>query len=126
MANNMVNSGSDLIPVVYNVTGTATLYFWDTPQRLRMPEYLSKPVVTPSWYPTWVTGPSQVQQAQMASGTVACRISQSNTPMTGGPYYIDLILSGVDWKVQGGTPVILPQCIVDVANQSSTYHVALI
>lgn len=125
MPNNQANSGSDLIPVTYNVTGVATTYFWETPQRLRMPEYFFKNVVTPTWAPFSVTGPSQVQQAQMATGTIGCHIVQANVPMTGGPFYCDIILSGVWWKVQGGVPVVLPQVIVDVINQSSTYRAVI-
>lgn len=126
MPNNQANSGSDLIPVQYNVTGVATTYFWPEPQRLKMPFYLSHPVVTPTWGTVAVVGPSQLYARQCAAGTVACRITQANIPTTGAPYFATVILEGVSWQIQGGAIVAIPQAIIDVLNSTSTFHVTTI
>jgi len=126
MPNNQANSGSDLIPVQYNVTGVATTYFWDTPQRLRMPEYFYKNVVTPSWSSVAVTGPSQIYAAQLARGVAAVRISHANLSSTQTPIYVDAILEGVWYKISGGAVATIPIALIDVINQSSTYHATLV
>lgn len=126
MPNNQTNSGSDLIPVQYNVTGVATTYFWDTPQRLRMPVYLNHPITTPSWSPVAVTGPSQLYAAQIAQGVAAVRVSHANLSMALGPPFVDAILEGVWYKIQVGAVATIPIRVIDEINQSSTYHATLV
>ncbi len=126
MANNQANSGSDLIPVTYVVTGTSTTYFWPEPTEDRNAEYFYHPVVTPTYAGWAVTGPSTTIRDITATGTATFKIVQSNVRNSGAQAYCDIIYNSVWYKIGTNIRVTLPQVIFDEINQSSTFHATVV
>lgn len=110
------NQGRDTLPVTYTTSSVTTIVQYG---RRYCTEELTRTVATPSYANLDIRGPSASYLDQVNRyGLVNMKITQS--PQVGrlAPSYLDVVIDGLQYKIQLNQVVNVPKIVYDVINAS--------
>ena len=118
--------GRDTLPVSYPNPKVVDYIVNPDPKNV-IPWFQPITVVTPTYAPLDVRGPSILYQQQITNfGTVNMKITQSPVQGRYAPAFVPVTVDGVEYLIQVGATVTVPRCVYDAINNYTMAFKAVI